>query len=161
MRRYCRTNNTFLGEKLFVRGNHDIKPCFDKFYFQSGLTFSTSHDYKVAKIIANDWIQVYIEDQLYNKDQKDNPKAPEKLNWMGSKMATIEPIYSLHYQGVFDNSNADIRLIAKYFENAFKVNLDNFCQTYLELRNRKMNPTKFLDTLREMLIKKMEEQDEK
>lgn len=159
--KYYRTNNTSLDEKLFVRGNHDIKLCLDTGYFQSDLTFSTSHDYKVAKIIANDLIQVYIEDQLYNKDQKNNPKAPKKLNWTGSKVAIIELIYSLHYQGVFDNGNADIRLITKYFENAFNINLGNFYQTYLELRNRKMNPTKFLDTLRETLLKKMDEQDGK
>lgn len=159
--KYYRTNNTSLDEKLFVRGNHDIKLCLDTGYFQSDLTFSTSHDYKVAKIIANDLIQVYIEDQLYNKDQNGKTTAIKKLNWTSSKVALIELIYALHYQGVFENGNADIRLIAKYFENAFNVNLGNFYQTYLELRNRKMNPTKFLDTLRETLIKKMEEQDER
>lgn len=157
--KYYRTNNTSLDEKLFVRSNHDIKLCLDTGYFQSDLTFSTSHDYKVAKIIGNDLIQVYIEDQLYNKDQQNNPKAQKKLNWTGSKVAIIELIYSLHYQGVFDNGNADIRLIAKYFEDVFNINLGNFYQTFLELRNRKMNPTKFLDTLRETLIKKMDEQD--
>ncbi|WP_425443436.1 RteC domain-containing protein [Sphingobacterium gobiense] len=56
---------------------------------------------------------------------------------------------------------ADIRLIAKYFEDLFHINLGNFYQTYLELRSRKINPTKFLDALRETLIKKMDEQDEK
>lgn len=157
--KYYRTNNTSLDDKLFVRGNHDLKLCLDTGYFQSDLTFSTSHDYKVAKIIGNDLVQVYIEDQLYNKDQEGKPKASKKLNWTGSKVAIIELIYSLHYQGVFDNGNADIRLIAKYFEDAFNVNLGNFYQTYLELRNRKMNPTKFLDTLRETLIKKMDEQE--
>ncbi len=159
--KYYRTNNTSLDEKLFLRGNHDIKLCLDTGYFQSDLSFSTSHDYKVAKIIGNDLIQVYIEDQLYNKDQKDNPKTLIQLNWTGSKVAIIELIYSLHYQGVFDNGNADIRLIAKYFEDVFNIDLGNFYQTYLELRNRKMNPTKFLDTLRETLIKKMDEMDGK
>ena len=105
--KYYRTNNTSLDEKLFVRGNHDIKLCLDTGYFQSDLTFSTSHDYTVAKIIANDLIQVYIEDQLNNKDYDGKPKAPTKLNWTGSKVAIIELIYSLHYQGVFENGNAD------------------------------------------------------
>lgn len=158
--KYYRTNNTSLDEKLFVRGKHDIKLCLDTGYFQSDLTFSTTHDYKVAKIIANDLIQLYIEDQLYNKTQEYNPMISKKLNWTGSKVAMIELIYSLHYQGVFENGNADIRIIAKYFENAFEINLGNFYQTYLELRSRKMNPTKFLDMLRETLIKKMDEQFE-
>ncbi|SEM92029.1 RteC protein, partial [Chryseobacterium taichungense] len=30
----------------------------DTFYFEADHRFSTSHDYKVAKIIANDLIQV-------------------------------------------------------------------------------------------------------
>lgn len=159
--KYYRTNNSYLDEKLFVRRKHDIKLCLDTYYFQSDHSFNTSHDYKVAKIIANDLIQVYIEDQLYNKHQEEKSTAPKKLNWTGSKASLIELIYALHYQGVFDNGNADIRLIAKYFENTFNVNLGNFYQTYLELRTRKMNRTKFLDALRETLIKKMDEQDEK
>uniref|UniRef100_F4C771 Tetracycline regulation of excision, RteC n=1 Tax=Sphingobacterium sp. (strain 21) TaxID=743722 RepID=F4C771_SPHS2 len=159
--KYYRTNNSYLDEKLFVRRKHDIKLCLDTYYFQSDHSFNTSHDYKVAKIIANDLIQVYIEDQLYNKHQEEKSTAPKKLNWTGSKASLIELIYALHYQGVFDNGNADIRLITKYFENTFNVNLGNFYQTYLELRTRKMNRTKFLDALRETLIKKMDEQDEK
>ena len=66
-----------------------------------------------------------------------------------------------HIPVFFDNGNADISLIAKYFEDAFNVNLGNFYQTYLELRIRKMTPTKFLEALWETLIKKMDEQDEK
>lgn len=51
-------------ENLFVRRKHDIKLCLATYYFQSDHSFNTSQDYKVAKIIANDSIQVYIEDQL-------------------------------------------------------------------------------------------------
>src|SRR5690606_28005862 len=156
-----RSNNSFLDEKMFLRGKHDVKLWLDTYYFQSDQSFSTSHDYKVAKIVANDLIQVYIEDQLYNKFHKDKSKAPKKLKWTGSKVALIELIYSLHYQGDSDNRNNDIRIVAQYFECAFDIYLGNFYQTYLELRNRKMNRTKFLDALRDILIKKMDEQDEK
>ncbi|EHO06983.1 hypothetical protein HMPREF9714_02834 [Myroides odoratimimus CCUG 12901] len=159
--KYYRTNNSYLDERLFLRRKHDIKLCLDTYYFQSDYNFNTSHDYKVAKIIANDLIQVYIEDELYNKVQKSKSIVSQNLNWTGSKVALIELIYALQYQGVFDNGNCDIGLIAKYFESTFNVNLGNFYQTYLELRTRKVNPTKFLDALREGLIRKMDEQDEK
>src|SRR5690554_5250929 len=129
--KYYRSNNSFLDEKMFLRGKHDVKLWLDTYYFQSDQSFSTSHDYKVAKIMANDLIQVYIEDQLYNKFQKDKSKAPKKLKWTGSKVALIELIYSLHYQGVFDNGNNDIRIVAQYFECAFDIDLGNFYQTYL------------------------------
>lgn len=161
--RYYRTNNSFLDQKLFVRGKHDIKLLLDTYYFQSDHTFSTTHDYKVAKIMANDLIQVYIEDQLYNMKKHQLLKRPSVpcLTWTGSKAALIELIYALHYHGVFDNGSSDIRLIAEYFENAFNLDLGNFYHTYLEIRTRKVNRTKFLDALRDILIKKMDEQDEK
>ncbi|WP_151154352.1 RteC domain-containing protein [Sphingobacterium sp.] len=159
--KYYRTNNSYLDEKMFVRNKHDIKLCLDTYYFQSDHSFSTSHDYKVAKIIANDLIQVYIEDQLFNKAHEYKSVTLKKLNWTSSKVALIELIYALHYQGVFDDGKSDIRLISKYFESAFNIHLGNFYQTYLELRTRKVNPTKFLDALREGLIKKIDEQDEK
>ena len=159
--KYYRSSNSFLDEKMFLRGNHDIKLWLDTYYFQSDQSFSTSHDYKVAKIIANDLIQVYIEDQLYQKFQKDKSKTQKKLKWTGSKVALIELVYALYYQGVFDNGNNDIREVAQYFESTFDIDLGNFYQTYLELRNRKMNRTKFLDALREELIRRMDEQDGK
>lgn len=159
--KYYRTNNSFLDEKFFLRGKHDIKLCLDTNYFQSDLSFSTSHDYKVAKIMTNDLIQVYIEDQLYNITQVNKSVNLHKLKWTGSKSALIELIYALHYNGDFDNGNNDIRVIAKYFENVFDTELGNFYQTYLELRTRKMNRTKYLDALKGKLIKKMDEQDEK
>lgn len=97
--KYYRSNNSFLDEKYFVRGKHDIKLWLDTYYFQSDQSFSTSHDYKVAKIIANDLIQVYIEDLLYINAESGNALTDlPKLNWTGSKASLIELIYALHYQ---------------------------------------------------------------
>ncbi|MEJ5053670.1 RteC domain-containing protein [Sphingobacterium sp. MYb382] len=159
---YYRSNNSFLDEKYFVRGKQDIQLCVDTVYFQSDMTFSTSHDYKVAKIMANDLIQVYIEDKLYkNTEQVELSKDMPRLNWTGTKASLIELIYALHYQGALDNGKNDIRKIAKYSERVFGIDLGNFYQTYLELRNRKINRTKFLDALREELLRRMGEQDEK
>jgi hypothetical protein len=52
-------------------------------------------------------------------------------------------------------------LIAKTFEDAFNIELGDFYHTFMELKARKINRTKFLDRLCEALIKKMDEQDEK
>ena len=158
--KYYRTNSTHLDNKYFVRGKHDIKLSLDTYYFEADHNFTTSHDYKVAKIIANDLIQVYLEDQLNSNSQKRIWENPP-LNWTGSKTSLIELIYSLHSQGSIDNGNADIKIIAKTFENMFNIDLGDFYHSYLELKARKMNRTKFLDSLRDALIKRMDEQDEK
>lgn len=97
--KYYRTNNSFIDEKLFLRGKCDIKLSIDTFYFEADHRFSTSHDYKVAKIIAKDLIQVYLEDQLNNNQNKASNNY--SLKWTGSKTAMIELVYALHSQGVF------------------------------------------------------------
>lgn len=159
--KYYRTNNSFIDDKLFVRGKYDIKLSLDTFYFEADRNFSTSHDYKVAKIIANDPIQVYLEDQLHNTAYREKSTDLPNLNWSGSKTALIELIYALHSQGIFDNGNADIKIIAKTFERAFNIDLGDFYHTFMELKSRKINRTKFLDSLRDTLIRKMDEQEER
>lgn len=156
--KYYRSNNSFLDENFFMRGKHDIRLWLDTYYFEADHRFCTSHDYKVAKILANDLIQDYLEDQLNNNHKK--PLNNTSLNWTGSKTALTELIYALYEQGVFNNRNADIKLIAKTFETAFNIDLGDFYHTFMELKARKINRTKFLDSLCEALIKKMDEQDE-
>lgn len=60
--------------------------------------------------MANDLIEVYIENQLNNNNHK---KLSDRfsLNWTESKTALTELIYGLHSQGAF--GNADIIAIAK------------------------------------------------
>ncbi|GAE65855.1 RteC domain-containing protein [Chryseobacterium indologenes] len=155
--KYYRTNNSFIDDKLFIRGKYDIKLSLDTIYFETDHRFSTIADYKAAKILANDLIQVYIEDQLNNNNQK-TPSNSFSLNWEESKTALTELIYALHSQGAF--GNADIIAIAKTFECTFNISLGDFYHTFMELKARKINRTKFLDSLRESLLKKMDEEDE-
>lgn len=163
--KYHRTNSTYLDQKYFLRGRHDIKLGLDTFYFEADHRFCTSHDYKVAKIIAHDLIQVYLEDLIANLDRKDinavqvNPMS--KLQWSENKTSLIEIIYAFYYQGVFDNGKTDIKTIASYFENVFSVDLRDYYRTYLELRTRKTGRTKFINTIKEVLERRMDEQEDK
>lgn len=70
-------------------------------------------------------------------------------------------IYALQSYAVFDMGKTDIKAIATYFENVFEIDLGDFYHTYLEIRNRKINRTKFLDSLKDAIIRQMNEQDEK
>lgn len=87
--KYYRNNNSFLDESFFVRGKHDIKLCLDTYYFQSDQSFSTSHDFKVAKIMANDLIQVYIEDH----HEHELVLLSEKIDWNYFEKE-FSPLYS-------------------------------------------------------------------
>ncbi|MDA3613498.1 RteC domain-containing protein [Polluticaenibacter yanchengensis] len=159
--KYYRTNSTYLDDKLFVRGNHDFKLNLNTYYFESDHRFTTTYDYKLAKIMANDLLQVYIETKLesLNKTQL-ALESVKGLKWTGSKVALTELIYALHTQHVINNGNIDIKLLARYCERLLDIDLGDYYHTFLEIKRRKINRTKFIDKLREGLNKKIEEQDD-
>lgn len=165
--KYHRTNSTYLDHKYFIRGKHDIKLSLDTFYFEADHRFCTSHDYKVAKIIAHDLIQVFLEDEIANLDRKElkaNSKTevlPKSIIfWTGSKVALIELMYALHAEGSLNNGKIELNTVADFFEKSFGVDLGQFHRSFLELRERKTGRTKYIDTLREKLIKRMDDADD-
>lgn len=161
--RYYRTGNNCLDKKYFLRGKHDIKLTLDSAYFQADQRFSTTHDYKVAQLIANDQLKVYHETELLKLE---NNPVPEKKNtiktqkWTANKVALTELIYALHTEGVFNNGNSDLKEITTFFEKTFEVELGQFHRTFLEIRERKSDRTKFLNTLKEKLTHRMDTADE-
>lgn len=164
--RYYRSNENYLDHKYFVRNKIDFRQSHESFSIELDKKQSTGFDFKIAKIIANDLLQVYLHDELNYLELINNKEKPHvlpkfKYSWTDSKTALIELIYSLHTQGVIDNGKPDIKELALYFETIFNIDLGDVYRTYLELRMRKTSKTKFMDTLRDSLNKRMNEQDEK
>lgn len=162
---YFRSGSTYLDYKYFLRGEFDIKLALDSYYFESDMSFSTSHDFKVATILANDLIELYLENQLLMLENNENSEKSQrkpnvKLTWTGSKVALIELIYALHTEGVFNNGAADLKDIAEYFEHTFEIDLGQYRRVFLEIRARKSDRTKFLTTLNDSLQKRMENSDD-
>jgi hypothetical protein len=162
---YFRSGSTYLDYKYFLRGEFDIKLALDSYYFESDISFATSHDFKVATILANDLIELYLENQLLMLENNENSEKSQrkpnvKLTWTGSKVALIELIYALHTEGVFNNGAADLKDIAEYFEHTFEIDLGQYRRVFLEIRARKSDRTKFLTTLNDSLQKRMENSDD-
>ena len=126
--RYHRTGNTYLDHKYFVRGKQDLRLSLDARVYESDPDFSTSHDFKVSTILANDLLQVYLENELtrlnFHIKGKDSNLVPTTtLHWTNSKVALIELMYALHQSGSFNNGQTDIKSIAAYFEKIFDIEL--------------------------------------
>ncbi len=162
---YFRSGSTYLDFKYFFRGKFDIKLVLDSYYFETDTSFATSHDFKVATILANDLIELYIENQLIMLENKENTEKSQrkhnvKMTWTGSKVALVELMYALHTEGVFNNGAADLKEIAEYFEYIFDIDLGQYRRVFLEIRARKSDKTKFITTINEQLLKRMEDSDE-
>ena len=162
---YFRSGSTYLDFKYFFRGKFDIKLVLDSYYFETDTSFATSHDFKVATILANDLIELHIENQLIMLENKENTEKSQrkpnvKMNWTGSKVALVELMYALHTEGVFNNGAADLKEIAEYFEHIFDIDLGQYRRAFLEIRARKSDKTKFITTLNESLQKRMNNADD-
>lgn len=162
--RYYRMNSTFLDDKFFVRGRDDLHLHLDNLMIYIDPEFSTSQDCMVAKIIANDRLEVFLKTELDTLSKANNPNRAElgslentPLQWTDNKTALVELIYALHATGSINNGRSEIRELAAFFEQAFSIRLTDIYHTYLEIKVRS-TPTKFIDNLRSTLLRKMEEE---
>ncbi|TBX66118.1 tetracycline regulation of excision, RteC [Flavobacterium silvisoli] len=158
--KYSKSQNNYLDKKYFLRKKHDIRLTLDSFYFQSDYNFSTSHDYKVAQIMANEKLINHLENNIkilrFTKPQITN-KNGNSLKWTGSKVALVELIYALHADSVINNGDIRLKEIALAFETIFNIKLGQFNRTFLEICNRKtIDKTVFLNTLKEKLLVRIE-----
>lgn len=163
--KYYRTGSNYLDHKYFVRGKYDIRLSLETFHFETDWKFCTSHDYKVSMILANDLLQVYLENELAElekKEPKSKPAAIQKTDfrWTGSKVALIELLYSIHAEKVINHGTVDLKEIAVALEATFNIDLGQYHRTFLELRMRKGDRTKFLNSLRDSLTRRMDNADE-
>lgn len=175
--KYHRTGSNFLDHKYFVRGHYDVKLNLDTYYFEADSRFCTSHDYKVAKIMAHHSIKMHIEGQMALLNQEaanagSNSNAGNNNNtdnaginqsafiWTGSKVSLIELMYAIHASGAINNGQVELHLFAAYFQKTFGIDLGQFHRTFIEIRERKTGRTKFLDMLKTTLINRMDSADE-
>lgn len=162
--RYYRMNSTFLDDKFFVRGREDLHLHLENLMVHIDPDFSTSQDYMVAKVKANDRLEVYLKTELEILSKKaSNPYwlQPSSVNnnlfhWTDSKTALVELIYAICASGSLNHGKCEIRELTVFFEQIFNVRLTDIYRTYLEIKVRSI-PTKYIDNLKTALLRKLEE----
>lgn len=161
---YYRMNSTFLDDKCFLRDKEDLHLFHDNLFSFVDPDFSTSHDYMVAEIMANDMLIVFLNTEIEKIALKiSNPNWGQlgipgmDLEWTDSKVAAVELIYALCGTGVINKGNIGIRELSACFSQIFHINLTDIYRTFVELKLRS-NPTKFIDSLKVALLRKIEEE---
>ena len=172
---YYRTKATYLDNKYFLRGKPDIQILVDNFHYETDPQFSTSYDFKTAKIIsydfktakiiANGLLEIYLTNRLNELDKREQRKeikngyAGKPVRWTGTKRALVELIYALDTVGCLNKGTLDIKEIVAYFEEMLDIDLGDFYHCYMELKAKAKDSTSFLTLLRERLRMRMDEQD--
>ncbi len=164
--KYIREESSYLDEYYFLRGNDEVQLITDTSYYLTDDEFSTSHDNLVAKIQAYDLLinhyqQILGELRFLRKNGTktngvSNFRRNRNLKWTASKTDLIELIYALHISGAIEEGRISIKQLAEACEEIFELEFDNIYRTYLEIKGRKNDRTKFLDKLKVSLTNKMD-----
>lgn len=158
---YYRSKAIHNDNKYFTRNRDKKLRYYESHIINYDTRVSTSHDYNVAIILAHDRIAIYLEnkiDQLKNNNQ--SIQLNSQITWTGNRIDLIEIIYALQTQKVFNYGNADIKELARCFGQMFNIDIDeNIYRNYLDIKNRKNNRTKFLNSLSQNLNKRLEAED--
>ena len=157
---YYRTGAAFMDEKYFLRSSKEINPILDSMCLDADPNFTTTYDYKVAKIIANDMLWDYLNKEIEKQNTKHTDQTTEQLKsslkWTDSKTGLIELSYALKYAGSFNNGQASVKQITEFFEKAFNVELGNTSKALQEILSRKSGYTNYLHKLDAKLVQYIE-----
>lgn len=139
---YYRSKATHLDRYYFLRGHENYKLCHNCGMFDKDPLFSTCCDHKVAKMLAYDMLEIYLQQRLQDVEKQEiisisRASLPDNpFRWTGTKIAAIELGYAIYAAGVLNDGNADIKEIMTYIEASFKIDLGDYYRTYLAIRER-------------------------
>jgi hypothetical protein len=162
---YYRSHSTTYDEHYFLRGKTDIRLCTDSTLFDKDPNFSTGYDYKVAKILSNEMLRIYLNKKLQKLDNenhigKQNQSISTKIpiRFTGKKAALIELGYALVSSGDINHGNIEIKEFMNYLSSVFNIDLGGYYDAYIAMKERK-DRTSYLNKLIENLTKRMDEDD--
>ena len=162
---YYRSKSTLYDEHYFIRGRVDVRLHSDSSRYDRDPNFSTGFDYKVAKILANEMLRIFLNKRLQNIGKEKYLEASRvkylkrPINFTGKKVALIEIGYSLAAAGDVNHGNIEIKELMDYLGAVFNVDLGEYYAAYIAMKGRKKDRTAHLKRLIEVLTKKMDEDD--
>ena len=143
--------NYFTRDK-FVLGLQYLEPSLS----EREPKYSTNCDYKMAKMIANERLEILIKSQLDELERPHEDKA--QLSWTTKKTFLIELLYALDSFRAF--GSIPLKRVVTVIQRLLGVDLGNVSSAFAEMRTRN-DPTPFLDALKDALLQRMKRSNER
>jgi hypothetical protein len=143
---YCRSHMTQLDEAYYTRGGFGVHAELED--FEEDEKYSTSHDYKLSKLIANHKFQDYLNVEMAKLNAPETLILPFKLmHWTAAKIDAIEVIYALKAYGAINQGYIDIAELVTAWEYVFQIDLKESYHKFTDITNRKKEIPVFLNKL--------------
>lgn len=151
--KYIRSNMSHLDKKFFLRKNAKWRTVNLDYTIHNTNTFNLI-SFIIGKSNALEFIVKYINDkiqQLKNPNEFRQNKPKFKLKWTAAKVLLMELIYGLYLLKVINNGEIEMVELIRQFEEFFDIDLKHYRSTIKDIRERKINRTKLIDQLKNVL----------
>jgi hypothetical protein len=156
--RYYRAGRTDLDHEFFERGKINLNSGLNSYVFEIDYHFSTYYDYKVARIIAYEFLSTYLLSKIHH-DYGDSHSRDRDIFWTESNNALIELIYALHSSQSIAGGRVGIRKISAVMQVLFNIKLGKIHHAFHRMKTRAGSRTVFLDRLKTSVEDYMDQQD--
>lgn len=161
---YFRIGATELDERYFLRESEGAGLLFPE-GLERDRSFSTPADYLFSKFKAygmvKDWLMERLDYLERNPAVAYLPGAESvELKWTGDSVNLAELGYALALSGQLNHGQAAIAQVFRWMEEKLAVSIGVPARRMASIRSRKrLSRTKFLDELKEVLERKMDEDE--
>ncbi|WDF81182.1 RteC domain-containing protein [Mucilaginibacter sp. KACC 22773] len=149
---YFRAGSDYLDERYYTRAGAASPVDLQDFAISD--QFSTSHDYKLSKIIANEMFQDFLENELLRLDTGVAFQAGQKLfpfahpAWTASQTDLVELVYALKSSGAVNHGQIEINELIAVFAFVFQAEVHETYHKLLDISRRKKDMFVFLTRLK-------------
>ncbi|MDO1501671.1 RteC domain-containing protein [Winogradskyella maritima] len=156
---YIELGSTHFDEFYFTRKLLDKMPNTSSPYYLQDTEFNTPKDFLLAQFTAYGLMVSFLRKKQKQLDMESDSlklKGNFDLKCTSSKIDIVELIYALHASKAV---LGDIKELVRAFEIIFNIDLGDFYRTFVDIRNRSNDPSKFLDILKTSLLQRISELD--
>ncbi len=158
---YYNCGFTYLDSLYFVRNNDQVPIELKSLEDPMDEQFNTWQDHTFAVIRANNLLLEYLNQEiirLENPEQPNHPMTLAQLAWTGHIIDLVELLYALISARAINNGKIPIIGLAKLFGSIFNMDLEkDLYRYYSEIKQRKIDQTKFLEHLKSALQQRIDE----
>ncbi len=156
---YVRREAVHLDDKYYCRGVFELDLMPHEHLVDFDARFNTSHDTKLAELLANELLLAYLERRIEKVNNKETGSfadffGEEVYSWTENQAAFVECCYGLVAAEAVNNGKVVMANFIHYMEKVFHTSVKNFYGTYNDISER-ANQTLFTDKVKQALIDRM------
>lgn len=156
---YIRSGADYLDDQYFIPGAFNVYLSPDISLVDGDGSFTTSHDTKLAHMMANELILVYLEKTILKLNDREEMDLStfieeEMVIWTQTNTALTEMIYGWKETKALNHGKLSVARITAYMEKVFHVEIGNISDTWNYISGRS-NRTIYLDEMKKAVIERM------